>query len=75
MTNCNYCTLNNNCPGFADCIHKNKGDFGMTPIEHCRWCIRELPMTKAKNTIFYFLYGFHPNNATEYYKHIYRKTS
>jgi len=45
----------------------------MTLTEHKRWCIRNVPITNAELTVFWFLYGFHPFKDSYYFqmrKHI-----
>lgn len=43
----------------------------MTLVEHQRWCIRQLPITPAEYTVFWFLYGFDVRtNFNKYERHI-----
>lgn len=45
----------------------------MTKIEHCRWCIANLPITEAERTIFYFMFGFDSRDSSKYRKYLRKK--
>lgn len=35
----------------------------MTESQHKRWCIKNLPIGRAENTIFWFMRGYHPSKC------------
>lgn len=48
----------------------------MISSEHKRWCIKNCPCFEAENTVFWFLYGFHPNkNPEKFFKYIFNQNN
>jgi len=42
----------------------------MTLSEHARWCISHIPITPAEITVFWFIYGFNPDDERKFERHL-----